>query len=237
MGKYALVIGINYTGTKLELKGCIEDANRISSMLKDKGFKVFLLTEFPVYNDIVRGIHWLASKCYNENILYFHFSGHGIQLPANIPGEPNRLDNYFIAYDGKYISNDFIHKHLVSKITDGVKLRGSIDCCNSKSHFDLKWCVAKSNNILTLQKSKVYRNSYCDAIIISGCCDGQSSYDTIINGNHTGVFTHYLLSILAPGITISELSTRLENDIRAAGFSQIPNICVGKHMALTSVFL
>ena len=43
--KYALLIGINYTGTKHELKGCVNDVNLIKDML---------ITGFNIKNPTLR---------------------------------------------------------------------------------------------------------------------------------------------------------------------------------------
>ena len=44
--KCALLIGINYTGLKNELRGCVEDVKHIEELLIKRGYdKIILLTD------------------------------------------------------------------------------------------------------------------------------------------------------------------------------------------------
>ena len=59
--KKGLIIGINYIGTKYELKGCIPDAYLMHHLLRRKGYKdIRLLTDYtkekPSYNNIISSI-------------------------------------------------------------------------------------------------------------------------------------------------------------------------------------
>ena len=43
----AFIVGINYTGTKNQLNGCINDANNIRTLLSSWGFSIdYFMTEF-----------------------------------------------------------------------------------------------------------------------------------------------------------------------------------------------
>ena len=73
--KKALLIGINYLGTKHPLPGCVNDVRTIDDILFqhfDFTSKV-LLNNLATANNIIESIKWLV----DADVSYFHFSGHG----------------------------------------------------------------------------------------------------------------------------------------------------------------
>lgn len=244
MNRRALVIGIDYEGSN-KLNGCINDAIRVNDMLKNRGFIVLLLTENNTYSNILRGIRWLLCNCpvdqfetclhntdnISSDMLYYHFSGHG-----SVIRDQNRSYNSIITEDLKYITNDDIYNRLICLLPQNTKLRGCVDCCNSRSNFDLKWDLVKKNKTYTLQKTGNGRNSYCDAIIISGSSNYGNSYDTIIDGINTGVLTHYYLEYVNKHLEISiyALLNYLNNKLKS--YHQTPGIALGKQMSIMTDF-
>lgn len=90
----ALLIGINYTGTVAQLKGCLNDVNNIKTLLMENGFPndsshMVQLTDdpmnkhkpnyLPTARTIRKGLQWLMKDVYPGDVLFFHFSGHGAQ--------------------------------------------------------------------------------------------------------------------------------------------------------------
>lgn len=242
MTKRALVIGINYEGPN-KLNGCVSDAFRVNDMLMNRGFIVLLLTENNTHYNIFQAIRWLLCDCsvdqlktcshnkdgISSDMLYYHFSGHG-----NVIHDKNTTYNSIITEDHKYITNDDIYKNLLCLLPQGVKLRGCVDCCSSRSNFDLKWNITKKDRIYTLQKSSNGRNNYCDAIIISSSSNYNNSYDTVINGIKTGVLTYYYLEYVNKHnkIILSKLLDYLHTKL--SHYYQTPGISMGKQMSLTT---
>ncbi len=255
MKKRAVIIGINYTGTHQSLGGCINDAIRMASLVKSHGYTVLLLTDKirPTYENICESFNWLLHDCdekafgksskYNMispgTTLYFHFSGHGVRTKDKNVVELDQPNRAIITHDNKILSDDYIYKNLISKLPEGVKLRGSMDCCNSRTNFDLRWTLGKVKNSFVLEKTGSGRNSYCDVIIVSGASDGGKSYDAIINGVRTGVLTHYYLKIMEEHnyeLPVNILLDQLEKKIQNKGYRQSPGICFGKYMDIATIF-
>eukprot|EP00833_Pecoramyces_ruminatium_P000890 jgi/Orpsp1_1/1174922/evm.model.c7180000051971.1 len=84
--KKALFIGINYKGTKAELRGCINDVRNVSELFCRKfNFNncLYLTDEQqdpkkkPTYENIIEGMKWLVQGAKSGDSLFFHYSGHG----------------------------------------------------------------------------------------------------------------------------------------------------------------
>jgi uncharacterized caspase-like protein len=90
--KRALLVGINYPGTEGELKGCLNDVDRMRRCLVDRfGFDEADLrvlsdadpsTPPPTGANIRLELERLVGKARPGDSLFFHYSGHGLQLPA-----------------------------------------------------------------------------------------------------------------------------------------------------------
>uniref|UniRef100_A0A2P2JSE0 Metacaspase 8 n=1 Tax=Rhizophora mucronata TaxID=61149 RepID=A0A2P2JSE0_RHIMU len=92
MAKKAVLIGINYPGTKAELKGCVNDVRRTYQCLVDRyGFNeedVVVLIDTddsytqPTGKNIKRALTHLVQSAEAGDFLFVHYSGHGTRLPA-----------------------------------------------------------------------------------------------------------------------------------------------------------
>ena len=92
MAKKAVLIGINYPGTKAELKGCINDVRRMQRCLIDRyGFSEDDITVLidtdesytePTGKNIRSALTRLVRSAKPGDILFVHYSGHGTRLPA-----------------------------------------------------------------------------------------------------------------------------------------------------------
>jgi hypothetical protein len=90
--KRAVLVGINYTGTKAELKGCHNDVARMRRCLVDRfGFDdagIRVLDDAdpaapqPTGANIRRELARLVADARPGDSLFFHYSGHGTRLPA-----------------------------------------------------------------------------------------------------------------------------------------------------------
>ncbi|OEL18221.1 Metacaspase-4 [Dichanthelium oligosanthes] len=90
--KRAVLVGINYPGTDGELKGCLNDVARMRRCLVDRfGFDEAAIrvladadpsTPPPTGANIRLELEQLVAGAGAGDTLFFHYSGHGLQLPA-----------------------------------------------------------------------------------------------------------------------------------------------------------
>jgi len=90
--KRAVLVGINYPGTDGELKGCLNDVARMRRCLVDRfgfdeaGIRVLAdadpSTPPPTGANIRLELERLVADARPGDTLFFHYSAHGLQLPA-----------------------------------------------------------------------------------------------------------------------------------------------------------
>lgn len=139
--KKAVLIGINYPGTKAELKGCINDVTRMHRCLVDRyGFDeedITILIDTdrsftkPTGKNIRRALQNLVRSANSGDTLFVHYSGHGTRLPAET-GEPDDTgyDECIVPCDMNLITDDDF-KDLVCQVPDGCRLTIVSDSCHS----------------------------------------------------------------------------------------------------------
>lgn len=142
MNKKALIVGINYPGTAHELRGCVNDANLINSVIRDQyGFSdiQMLLDNNATTANIIAGLEWLVADTVPGDVVYFHYSGHGSQMRDLDGDEADGLDEIICPVDlnwaDKVIKDDQL-KAIFNKVPNGVNLTVTLDCCNSGGGID-----------------------------------------------------------------------------------------------------
>jgi len=145
MAKKALSIGINYPGTSNELRGCVNDSHMIEELLRDHyGFEdiTLLLDNDATTANMRAALHDLVKGAKPGDILFFHYSGHGSQLPDKAfddDFEPDGLDEIICPVDldwnTKVIRDDEL-KAIFDGVPNGVNLTVFLDCCNSGGGID-----------------------------------------------------------------------------------------------------
>jgi hypothetical protein len=221
--KRALLIGINYKGTDVELRGCVNDILAISSTLQTRyGYNplnIRILTEDgikPTRAAILQGIAWLLQGVRPSDTLFFYYSGHGSYTQDSSRDESDGRDETVVPLDyakSGLISDDWLYANLVQKIPKGVKLWGFADCCHSGTLLDLRYNVAclpvptrDLSGVLVyspgdwstrfgygLEGTRDCAGSVC---FISGSLDWQTAADAWISGKAQGAFTACLLDVL-----------------------------------------
>jgi uncharacterized caspase-like protein len=101
MAKRALLVGCNYPGTQCELRGCANDVRRMRRTLVERfGFDesdilVMLDTDpstlQPTGANIRSSLRKLINSVEPGDVLVFHYSGHGTQVPPE-SGAPGEMD-------------------------------------------------------------------------------------------------------------------------------------------------
>jgi hypothetical protein len=243
--KKALLIGINYPGSPYPLSGCLNDIGSIEKIIVEKlSFQsvVKLHDSSTILPTKVNIISQLTSLLYNSkagDILFFHYSGHGSQIKDTNGDEADGLDEVIIPID--YFSNrsviidDEIQSIVQTNLKEGVKLFVLMDCCHSGTIFDLKYNYDANWNSVVNAKSLDTKG---DIIVISGCSDTQSTYDTQINNLYQGTTTWTFTQCLKPNITWKQLIVDMRKMLVDKGLSvQVPQISTGRSFDINAVVI
>ncbi|XP_048597642.1 metacaspase-8-like [Brassica napus] len=141
MAKKALLIGINYPGTAVELRGCVNDVRRMQKCLIDRyGFSnkditVLIDTDKtsiqPTGKNIREALKKLIAEGEPGDVLVFHYSGHGTRLPTE-EGlfDATDYDECITPCDMNLITdNEF--RDMVAEVKKGCLLTIISDSCHS----------------------------------------------------------------------------------------------------------
>lgn len=171
--KIAMLTGINYEGTQAELSGCANDVCRMVKYIDAHGFKedpelmkVFLdppqkpegsdlsiEPQAPTRENLLAGIKWITETVREGDAVFFHYSGHGTQVPDEDGSEEDGKDEALVPMDyaslsnPRFITDDDIFKYLVSALPNGVRLFALMDCCHSGTIFDLPYTVKADDTL------------------------------------------------------------------------------------------
>ncbi|CAH8321368.1 unnamed protein product [Eruca vesicaria subsp. sativa] len=141
MAKKALLIGINYPGTAVELRGCVNDVRRMQRCLIDRyGFSnkditVLIDTDKssiqPTGKNIREALKKLIAEGEAGDVLVFHYSGHGTRLPTE-QGifDATNYDECITPCDMNLIMDDEF-RDMVAEVKKGCLLTIISDSCHS----------------------------------------------------------------------------------------------------------
>lgn len=216
MSKKALLIGINYIDTDLELRGCINDVISIKSfIMREYGFtenEIIMLTEVskkkqPTKQNIINYLKWLVKDIDENSRLFLHYSGHGsvlskFQNQNDNQNESNINDKLICPLD--YKKTGFITDQNVYQIfqplfdeKQGAKLTAIFDCCNNNTLLNLrcKYRVQQTDDSTnySINIDKPFNNTIGNVCILSGCYHQDITNDDIIEGFEQGAITYGLL--------------------------------------------
>jgi hypothetical protein len=166
--KRALLIGVNYYGTTLQLNGCINDTNNMASLLGTyfPNCEIKTLNDsatvpanaasvpnFPTGQNIVDGINWLINGLKDGEHVFLHYSGHGT-LIADINGDEingTKGDSCIVGLDIKtgpdskklyqlqLLTDDYLRAYLANRIPKNSRCFALFDACNSGTAMDLRY--------------------------------------------------------------------------------------------------
>lgn len=165
--KKAVLVGINYIGSKNALNGCINDVKNMSRFLNKRfGYSyddMVILTDdqremgrIPTKQNIIRAMQWLVRDARPNDSLVFHFSGHG-GLTKDLDGdEESGFDDVIYPLDFQqygHIVDDDMHDIMVRPLPPGCRLTALYDSCHSGTALDLPYVystkgVVKEPNLL-----------------------------------------------------------------------------------------
>lgn len=139
MRKKALLCGVNkYLIPGADLRGCVNDVLAMAGVLTDLyGFDetdVTILTDDQATTAAIQqGIERLVADAVPGDVLYFHFSGHGSNVPDRNGDEADERDEIFCPHDLDWnapLIDDWVRTRL-DTLADGVNLTFVSDCCHS----------------------------------------------------------------------------------------------------------
>lgn len=141
MAKKALLCGINrYHMPGADLRGCVNDVVNMTDVLVELyGFEVgdiSVVTDLDATKaNIEAGLEHLVSRATAGDVLYFHFSGHGSNVPDQDGDEADNRDEIYCPSDLDWrnpMRDDWI-RELLDTVADGVNVTFVTDCCHSGS--------------------------------------------------------------------------------------------------------
>lgn len=264
--KKALLIGINYTNTDSALSGCINDIYNIRDyLLQSAGYlqdNITILSDkdiSPTRNAIETYISWLVSGNNPEDVLFFHFSGHGSFIRDTSSDETDRRDEVLVPIDYRtrgFISDDWLFTNLVCAVQPGVTLWAFIDACHSGSVLDLRHnffslCSPKESKLPSSYDPKKWTEKYLyrpeksrevssTVAMFSGALDPEYAEDAYINNTTQGAFTFCMLECLKSNVgkelklrnILKEVNCRLD----MAGYKQNTQLSVSLKTDLEKIF-
>ncbi|PWN87917.1 hypothetical protein FA10DRAFT_269196 [Acaromyces ingoldii] len=157
----ALLIGINYHGTRAELRGCINDVQNVRQFLLQRaGYKaedMVVLTDdqrdprsIPTRQNMTAAMHWLVSGAQPGDALFFHYSGHGGQAKATQGDEADGMNETILPLDYEragQMEDDELHMTMVRPLPIGCRLTALFDSCHSGTALDLPYVYSTSGQI------------------------------------------------------------------------------------------
>lgn len=149
----ALLVGINYFGSKNELRGCINDVKNMLGFLNSHfGYQyddMVILTDdqrerarIPTRENILRAMQWLVKDARPNDSLVFHYSGHGGVTEDLNGDEESGFDDVIYPVDFEqfgHIIDDDMHDIMVRLLPPGCRLTALFDLCHSGTALDLPY--------------------------------------------------------------------------------------------------
>jgi hypothetical protein len=241
--KKALLIGLNYPGSAFQLSGCVNDINKIDTTLVEKfGFQSVVKLHdsssiLPTKVNILSQLSLLLSQSKSGDVLFFHYSGHGSQVKDINGDEADGLDEVMIPVDyfsnRSIITDDEIKGIIQNNLKVGVKLIVLMDCCHSGTIFDLRYNYDNNWNPI-VNNNSIDTNG--DVIVICGCSDPQTTFDTKLSGIYQGTTTWTFTNSLNNNTTWKQLINNMRQMLVKSNLSQqVPQISSGRPFNVDSV--
>jgi metacaspase-1 len=221
--KRAILIGINYTGTNSELRGCVNDTKNVFMWLvQECGYKPENIRTYtdeehvpenrkPYRKNIEDGIKWLHESAISSTSpveLFMHYSGHGSWTYDKNGDEGDGKDESICPLDyntAGCILDDQLKVLVVDPISrnPNVSLTCLFDCCHSGTALDLRYdfdvridSKNPDTRSFSMKQNKSCEAMLCNLILWSGCLDDQTSADAYIERNSQGAMTWGFLSVV-----------------------------------------
>lgn len=252
--KRCLLVGINYVGTGNDLRGCLNDVANMKTLLESRGFADIktVLEKEATTAGIKAGLEWLIAGAVPGDVLVFHYSGHGSQLPSK--NEPDGFEEIICPIDlnwtTRVITDDTL-RQIFNRVPNGVNTTVILDCCHSGTALDQDASLATTKEISVgitdgepgrylappahiveelanrdLVDWKTEKDVNASALLIAGCHANQTSADAYINGTYQGAATASILEAVKadPSISYRGLIYKMGDFMSKNRYTQNPQL-------------
>lgn len=239
--KNALLVGINYTGTKNELFGCINDVNSINDKISQTFDNITIMTDLtylkPTKKNILDEFKTLLTNSSTGDFLFFLYSGHGSYILDKNKDENTPYDQLIVSCDFNVILDDELKSVILSNLKNNVTLFCMFDSCFSGSVLDLRYQYMDSLNYDNFTENVKETETPGNIFMISGCNDYQTSTEISTNNKTNGAMTWSLLEVLkqTPSCSWRELLKNMRNLLKKNNFEQIPQFSSGTFMNIDTI--
>lgn len=223
--KHALIIGINEYANyepQYQLRGCVNDAKLMKRVLVDH-FKFQESNIIELHNAaasqqaILGAMELLIERVMQDDVVVFHFSGHGGQLKTSDTDEGSGMSSTICTADSGYmdpfpnldIIDNVINEWLVRLTSKTRNVSLTFDCCHSGTMTrdaigaqsrgvpaDTRSLAAMGIDISTLpppretkkdKKTSGWLTLTDKYVVMSGCRDDEESYEFALEGGEEPV--------------------------------------------------
>lgn len=247
----ALLIGVNYFGTRAELRGCINDVHNLYRLLTETygwpSHAIRTLTDdgrgnggMPTRQNITQHMQWLSDGAQAGDVLFFSFSGHGAQQEDPHGYEEDGMNETILPVDFEragMMTDDEISDLMVKSLPEGVRLTGIMDCCHSGSGLDLPFTWDPRRGMWREAVNPFH--SMGDVLMFSGCEDDDTSSDAAsMYSAPGGAMTTAFCDVLRrnPTPIYPQLLQMLHQHLSRGGFSQRPVLSSTQQFSLDRPF-
>lgn len=231
MSKKALLVGCNYVAPdgSMDFYGSVNDAFNIANLLvgsfgyQRKNIRLLLdhnaKFERPNEANVKKWCNWLIKDAKPGDNLVFGYFGHGGQTYDIENGdEKDKLDEVMCLVDDGFVTDDYFHEMVISKLPEGVTLTCIIDCCVSGTICDLPHVEMFQGYVKPMPATTTYelhegalaKMPKATVMCISSCMDSESSYEYGVY-NAQDYFPYplaYPLYVCSEGTTYSGFMSR-----------------------------
>lgn len=238
--KYALLVGINYENTSGELKGCINDVEKLKETLESK-FQYHaqhittLLEKQCTRTNILNEFSELLQKAKAGDKVFFSFSGHGYSYHDYSRDEIDGKDELVITIDRKGIFDDEFKRIIMQHLKKEVTLVAIFDNCHSGTILDLPYQYFK-NDKESFIHHKRQTETHGTVICLSGCRDDQVSIDAKFNEEYNGALSWTFVQLMKQegNMTWTKCVSQLREYLARMRLQQVPQITCGTQMDLVN---
>jgi len=254
--KKAILIGINYTGSQYQLEGCINDSFDLQDLLLDDKFfnkqDIILMNDnstgslYPSKSNILAQLQNLVALSNKSSTTKYQFliaySGHGSSQIDRNNAKNTGKDELLCPIDfstGGFIVDFDIKNNFVDKLSKNTSCTFLVDACHSGTIIDLKYNYLFSNSS-DEDKIRVFdkiTDTKCQAVLISGCTDSQTSADAQVDGKAQGAMTASFLATYNTDISYRDLVLGMRRWLAKNKYEQIPQLSTGQAINDTTKFL
>lgn len=252
----ALLVGCNYTGTALQLSGCVNDANMTKDILVSRfGWKdseTEVLTDAGATRDVILNkLRDLVARAKSGEIneIWFTYSGHGTQVRDVSGDEADGYDEAIVPSDhatAGFILDDEFYEVFTSQIPKGCNAICIFDCCHSGTMLDLTYEYRNKADRRAARRVREVEGGavYC----LSGCKDNQTSAEAYFERKEAtvgtskvygGALTIALNSVLESrnyNVTYYQLLAEVKSLLKRGRFNQVPTLSTNVKIGARDIF-